>query len=88
MIILTDTTGITVKQQIQDIPHVRLGVHGGLYFFSDSLTSAFIRKLDKPAVEYTVNELHDLLVEMETKFFNQAHSDYLDEMGYSNVGGY
>lgn len=65
MIILTDTTGITVKRRIQDIDHVRIGVLTTALYFDNYRRS--IRKNHKPHCEFTLNELQDLLNEIPDK---------------------
>jgi len=64
MLVMRDTTGVTVKRVVQDMNHVRLGV---------TLVTLWVdgkkrrqKKLSKPSVEYTINEVSDLLLELES----------------------
>ena len=66
MIILRDTTGITVKRAIQYQNHVRLDVLESCYWIDGVRRN--VRKLHKPHGEFTVDELNDMLHDMETIF--------------------
>lgn len=62
MIVLTDTTGITVKRRIQDRNHVRIGVTETALWYDGTRRS--VRDNHKPHCEFTLNELQDLLNEV------------------------
>ena len=63
MIILIDTTGITVKGAIGDEDHVRIGVTQTALHV-DGVRRA-IRDNTKPHVELTINDLVDLHEEVQ-----------------------
>ena len=63
MIVITDTTGITVKSTIDDTDHVRIGTTQTACWVDG--TRRNIREIGKPHCEFTINELMDLLVELE-----------------------
>lgn len=63
MLVITDTTGVTVKRVIQDSDHVRLGVTLMTLWVDGKKRRQ--KTLSKPSVEYTINELSDALRELE-----------------------
>jgi hypothetical protein len=63
MIVMRDTTGITVKRVIQDENHVRIGVTVTTMWVDGKART--IRTIGKPHDEHTLNELSDLLLELE-----------------------
>ena len=67
MIIIEDSTGITVKETVEDIDHVRLVP--GTVFFMDDEGSGRSKPLKRPPAEYSVNELRDML-EMNKRIVN------------------
>lgn len=63
MLIIQDTTGITIKRRIQDSNHVRIGVTQTAMWLMGA--RRFVRENGKPHCEFTLNECEDLLKEME-----------------------
>ena len=63
MIILRDTTGVTVKRRIQDLNHVRFGVTQRA-FWSDGVRRC-VSDMPKPHGELTIDDCIDALVAME-----------------------
>lgn len=63
MLVLYDTTGITVKHRIQDYDHVRIGVLQTSIWKSGRRRN--IRDNQKPHVEHDGNDFADLLAEMD-----------------------
>lgn len=63
MIIIPDTTGITIKRRIGDADHVRVGILQTALWIDG--VRRFIRNNKKPSVELTINECRDLMEELE-----------------------
>jgi len=64
MIILVDTTGITVKRTINDADHVRIGVCTTALWINGERRA--VRRNNKPHVERDIDDFGDLLQEMES----------------------
>jgi len=62
MIVIQDTTGITIKKTIDDANHVRIGVTQTVLWVDGVRRN--VRDNHKPHCEFTVNELNDLLCEL------------------------
>ena len=62
MIILTDTSGLTIKEIIQENDHVRINETGMSFWVNDERQR--VTTLDKPYVELTLNDFQDALDEM------------------------
>jgi len=63
MIVLTDTTGITIKRFIGDANHARVGILQTALWV-DGVRRG-IRPIGKPGCEYTMNDCSDLLAELD-----------------------
>lgn len=63
MVIMRDTTGITVKRTINDTDHVRIGIFQ-ISLWKNGVRRS-IRDLTRPHSEVTMNECQDLLSELE-----------------------
>lgn len=63
MLILPDTTGITIKRTIQSEDYVRVGIFQSALWVGGVRRS--VRILTKPSVEFTINDCSDLLEELE-----------------------
>jgi hypothetical protein len=63
MLIIRDTTGVTIKRSIQTADHVRIGVlritlwRGGV--------ARGVRDIGKPHGDFDINDCADLLTELE-----------------------
>jgi hypothetical protein len=63
MLIIRDTTGVTIKRSIQTADHVRIGVleitlwRGGV--------ARGVRSVGRPHGEFDLNDCEDLLAELE-----------------------
>jgi len=62
MLVITDTTGITVKNTIDDADHVRLGVTLITFWVNGEKRTQSV--MSKPHAEHSVNELQDMLSEL------------------------
>lgn len=63
MLIIEDMTGVTIKRRLDDTEYARIGVtQVALWKHGDRRC---IRDMQKPGVEYTINECRDLLEELE-----------------------
>lgn len=64
MLTIRDTTGVTIKRNIADADHVRIGVlritlwRGGV--------ARGVRNIGKPHGEFDINDCEDLLAELES----------------------
>jgi len=67
MLIIRDTTGLTIKRTIQSANHVRVGTTQAALWV-DGVRRA-VRDIGarygKPGCEFTINDCNDLLEEME-----------------------
>jgi len=63
MLILPDTTGLTIKRKIQDANHVRVGITQTALWVDGVRRS--VRENRIVWVELTINDCSDLLEEME-----------------------
>lgn len=63
MLIMTDTTGVTIKRTIQSANHVRIGVLQTALWVGGVRRS--IRETGKPHVEFDINDCNNLLNELE-----------------------
>ena len=64
MLILTDSSGVTVKRTIQSENHVRIGILQTALWV-DGVRRA-IRPIGKPGCEYSLNDCSDLLAELDS----------------------
>jgi hypothetical protein len=62
MLVMTDRTGITVKNTIDDADHVRIGVTRVTFWVNGEART--LAAIQKPHVEHTVNDLQDMLTEL------------------------
>ena len=62
MIILPDTTGLTIKSTIQDENHVRLDNNNVRFWVCGSCQE--VEGLDKPWTEQSINDCHDYLTRL------------------------
>ena len=62
-IILRDGTGITIKRTIESENHVRIGVFEIALWVNGFRW--YVRKIEKPHVEFTINDCTDLLAELD-----------------------
>lgn len=63
MLIIRDTTGVTVKRRIQDCDHVRFGVTEACEWVNGIRRN--VRPMPKPHGEITIDECKDALEQME-----------------------
>jgi hypothetical protein len=63
MLIITDTTGLTIKRTIQSENFVRVGILQTALWVDG--TRRNIRPIGKPGCEYTLNDCSDLLAELD-----------------------
>ena len=63
MVILTDSSGVTIKRRIQDANHVRVGILQTALWV-DGVRRA-VRPTGIPHVEFTINDCTDLLAELD-----------------------
>lgn len=67
MIVITDSTGVTIKKRINDSDHVRIGITQ-IALWVDGTRRAVRdigERYGKPRCELTLNELSDLLAKLE-----------------------
>lgn len=72
MIVLTDTTGITIKSRIQDISHVRIGLTEIMYWVSGYERVRSVWPLTKPHDQLTLEELGEKLLNLQ--MFQRLHN--------------
>jgi hypothetical protein len=63
MLILTDSSGVTIKRRIQDTNYVRVGIFQTALWV-DGVRRA-VRPIGKPGYEYSLNDCSDLLTELD-----------------------
>ena len=63
MLIIRDTTGLTIKRRIQDANHVRVGILQTALWVNGVRRK--VRPIGKPGCEYTLNDCSDLLAELD-----------------------
>ena len=59
MVIIVDTTGITVKRTIDDANHIRIGVTNITFWIDGKARS--IKEIVTPYNEFSINDFNDLL---------------------------
>ena len=66
MIVLTDSTGVTVKSTVNNADHVRIGITQISLWVNGTRRSVrnIGERYGKPGCEFTLNELSDLLSEL------------------------
>lgn len=66
MIVLTDSSGVTIKDTIDDSDHVRIGILKITFWVDDERRNVqnIGHRFGKPGCEFTLNELSDLLAEL------------------------
>ena len=63
MLIIRDTTGVTIKRTIQSMNHVRIGVLQVAFWVNG--VRQFVRDIGKPHGEFDINDCADLLEVLE-----------------------
>jgi hypothetical protein len=63
MIVLTDSSGLTIKRRIQDVNYVRVGILQTALWVDGVRRK--VRDVGKPGCEYTLNDCSDLLAELD-----------------------
>jgi hypothetical protein len=64
MLIIRDTTGVTIKRAITDADHVRIGVLQTILWRGGAARG--VRATGKPHGEFDLNDCEDLLAELES----------------------
>jgi hypothetical protein len=64
MLIIRDTTGVTIKRAITDADHVRIGVLRIILW--RGWAAPRVRAIGKPHGEFSIDDCGDLLAELES----------------------
>lgn len=66
MLCIVNGPQIVIKTKIQDVSHVLVGISTIAFWVSGYATVRRVRQIEKPHVEFSVNELQDFLGELKT----------------------